>query len=149
MQAQTYWPPTFQLTVTLTLTQTRSKKRPYVAVWVEDSSGKVVRILAAWGNKEKYFPDLSAIWGLVGPQQLKSVARATRPPGKYELVWDGLDNNKRPVPLGEYRITVETNHEYGTYAKQTGLITLGEMPTSITLPATANFDEVLIRYGPK
>src|SRR5262249_43847130 len=42
----TSWPPGYQLTVTLPLTSGRSKKRPYVAVWVEDSSGKFVRLLA-------------------------------------------------------------------------------------------------------
>ena len=62
--------------------------------------------------------------------------------GKYDLVWDGLDNDHKPVPLGEYRITVETNQENGTYAKQTGTIRLGDSPTSITLPATTNFDAV-------
>ena len=78
----------------------------------------------------------------------KSVTRATRPAGKYDLVWDGLDNDKKPVPPGPYVITVETNQERGTYAKQSGTITIGDSPTSITLPATANFDAVVVKYGP-
>jgi hypothetical protein len=53
------------------------------------------------------------------------------------------------VPLGTYRITVETNQEDGTYARQSGTITLGQSPTSVTLPATTNFDTVSIQYGPK
>jgi hypothetical protein len=81
--------------------------------------------------------------------QFRSVTRATRPAGKYELVWDGLDNEHKPLPLGSYRITVETNQEHGTYAKQAGAINLGDSPTSITLPATTNFDSVLVQYGPK
>jgi len=149
--APTNWPSGYQVTVTLPLKAGRSSKRPYVAVWVEDTSGKVVRILAFWGNKSKYFSDLSTIWSrLKGNQkQLRSVTRATRPAGKYELVWDGLDEERKPVPLGSYRITVETNQEYGAYAKQTGTIDLGSTPTSITLPATTNFDTVLVQYGPK
>ena len=63
-------------------------------------------------------------------------------------MWDGLDNDGKPVPLGTYRITVETNQEHGTYAKQTGTINVGDSPTSITLPATTNFDAVIVRYGP-
>jgi len=53
------------------------------------------------------------------------------------------------MPPGTYRITVETNQEKGTYAKQSGTIVIGDTPASITLPATANFDAVLVRYGPK
>jgi len=147
----TDWPPGYQLTVTLPLTRGRSKERPYVAVWVEDSSGELVRMLAFWGNKSKYYANLSNAWGLLGrnANRIRSVSRATRPPGKYELVWDGLDEQHKPVPLGTYRIVVETNQEHGTYAKESGTINLGESPASITLPPTTNFDAVLVEFGPK
>ena len=36
------------------LTSGRSMKRPYMAVWVEDSSNKLVRVLAIWAGKSKY-----------------------------------------------------------------------------------------------
>jgi thiamine biosynthesis lipoprotein len=147
----TSWPAGYQLTISLPLTSGRSSKRPYVAVWVEDSSGKLVRMLAIWGNKSKYYPDLSTLWNFVkyGRNQFGSVTRATRSAGRYELVWQGLDNENRPVPFGTYRITVETNQERGTYAKESGTIVIGDTPASITLPATTNFDTVSVRYGPK
>lgn len=142
------WPAGYRVTITLPLTA--QGKRPYVAVWVDDASGNLVRGLALWGNKSKYYGDLSTLWGHLHGNfdQLRSVTRATRAPGKYELVWDGLDNNTRPVPLGTYRITVETNQEHGSYGKQSGTIEIGQTPTSITLPATRNFDAVSVRYGP-
>jgi thiamine biosynthesis lipoprotein len=147
----TSWPSGYQVTVTLPLTAGRAKKRPYVAVWVEDASGKLVRPLALWANKSKYYATLGTVWNLVHGKldQFRPVTRATRQSGKYELVWDGLDNDRKPLPLGTYRITVETNQEYGTYAKQTGTIVIGDSPASVTLPATTNFDAVLIQYGPK
>lgn len=144
------WPAGYQLKVTLPLTSGRSKDRPYVAVWIEDNAGRVVRILAYWGNNSKYQSDLSTIWNRVrGTKQLRSVARATRPAGRYEVIWDGLDTEQKPVTPGPYRITVETNQEHGSYAKQTGVIEIGDSPASITLPATVNFDQVLVQYGPK
>jgi thiamine biosynthesis lipoprotein len=148
--ASNNWPGGYQVTITLPLTAGRSSKRPYVAAWVEDSSGKLVRVIGIWGNKWKYYPDLSTAWNFLKYEgQFKSVTRATRPPGKYELVWQGLDNDNRPVPPGTYRITVETNQEHGTYARQSGTIVIGDNPATITLPATANFDAVTIQYGPK
>jgi len=150
LPAASQWPAGYKVTVGLPLTATRSAKRPYVGVWVEDPSGKVIRGLALWGTKSKYQPDLSTLWNRVhgNMEAFRSVTRATRPAGKYDLVWDGLDNDKKPVPPGPYVITVETNQERGTYAKQSGTITIGDSPTSITLPATANFDAVVVKYGP-
>jgi thiamine biosynthesis lipoprotein len=147
----TMWPSGYQVTVILPLKSGRSTKRPYVAVWMEDSSGTLVRFLALWGNKSKYYPDLSTAWNLTRGdlKPFRSVTRATRPAGKYELVWEGADNQNKPVPPGTYRVTVETNQEHGTYAKESGTIEIGKSPTSITLPATVNFDPVVVTYGPK
>jgi len=148
--ASTLWPAGYRLTLTLPITAGRSSKRPYVAVWVEDASGNVVRVLAVWGTKSNYQQSLSTLSNrLKGNfRDIRSVTRATRPPGKYDLVWDGLDNQRKPAPLGAYQIIVETNQEHGTYAKQGGAITVGESPASVTLPATTNFDAVVVRYGP-
>jgi thiamine biosynthesis lipoprotein len=149
--ARATWPEGFQLTVTLPLTSGRSKKRPYVAVWVEDSAGELVQVLAFWGNNSKYFADLSTVWNLMRKKQIqiRSFARATRPAGKYELLWDGLDNKRKPVPAGDYRLVVETNQEHGSYAKQAGTITLGDSPANISLPSTANFETISAHYGPR
>jgi hypothetical protein len=152
-EASSNWPAGYQLKITLPLTSGRSSKRPYVAVWVEDSSGKLVRMLGIWGNKSKYYPDLSSLWNFLKVKydlkQFASVTRATRPAGKYELVWQGLDAANKPVPPGTYRVVVETNQERGTYAKESGTIVIGDTPASITLPATTNFEPVQVQYGPK
>jgi thiamine biosynthesis lipoprotein len=161
------WPKGYDLTIGLTLTaggssgargsvgggfggRRREAKRPYVAVWIESATGKLIRVLAFWANKERYFSELSSFWNLAGRDQnlLYSTARATREPGKYQLLWDGLDDGRKPVPPGSYRIVVETNQEHGTYAKQAGTIECGTNPTSLTLPGTANFDAVSVQYGP-
>lgn len=145
------WPNGYQFSVTVPLTPGRSKKRPYVSVWIEDSEGNLVRPLAFWGSQSKYQPHLPTIWTLMtrGHIPIRSVSRATRAVGKYDFVWDGFDLNQKPVPPGTYRVTVETNQEHGSYAKQSGLITLGDAPETITLSATANFDKVVVQYGPK
>ena len=126
-------------------------KRPYVAVWAENASGKAVRVLAFWADKSRYYSELSSFFAAVGRDQnaMYSMARATRAPGSYQLLWDGLDDQRKPVPAGDYRIVVETNQEHGTYGKQAGTIDCAGAPATVTLPATANFEEVAIQYGPK
>jgi thiamine biosynthesis lipoprotein len=162
------WPAGYELTIALTLTQgggsnffgnggfggrrrDAGPRRPYVAVWVETATGKMVRVLAFWANKAKYFHELSTFWNVAGRNQnlLYSTARATRQAGKYQLAWDGLDEERRPTPSGSYRIVVETNQEHGTYAKQAGTIVCGDKPATVTLSATANFEAVNVQYGPK
>jgi hypothetical protein len=107
-------------------------------------------VVAIWAGKSKYYSTLSTFWNVVGGTSsgFDPVTRATRSAGNYDLVWDGLDNDRKPVPLGSYRITVETNQEDGTYAKQVGTIEISASPASTTLPATTNFDAVVVRYGP-
>ena len=157
------WPSGYQLTISFVLTAGQSafgggrggfggRGRPqYVAVWVENGNGKLVRTLALWANKPQYYRELSSFFGAVGRDQnlMYSMARATRPPGTYEFVWDGLDDQHKPVPLGTYKIVVETNQEHGSYGKQSGTIACAETPASLMLPSTANFEPVMIQYGPK
>jgi hypothetical protein len=160
MAAFADWPPGYALTVSLTLTQGAASsgfgrrrdstpRRPYVAVWIETTSGKLIRVLAFWANKTKYYPELSGFWNVASRDQnlLYATARATREPGRYQLVWDGLDDSHKPAPLATYRIVVETNQEHGMYAKQAGTIVCGNSPANLTLPATANFETVNVQYG--
>jgi hypothetical protein len=154
------WPTAYQLTVSLTLRQgadfsrlgrfrESTARRPYVAVWVETPSGKLVRVLAFWANKAKFYSELSAFWNIAGRDLdlLYSTARATREPGHYQLVWNGLDDALKPVPPGIYRIVVETNQEHGAYAKQAGTIVCGTAPSKVMLSAATNFEAVSVEYG--
>lgn len=159
------WPQGFQVTVSLTLKEGEgasrgrggrggrgAAKRPYVGVWVEDvTTGKLARVLAFWADKPRYFTELSVFANrVVRDQNLQySFARATRPPGNYQLVWDGLDDQRKPVPSGTYRIVVETNQEHGSYTKQSGTIACENVPAEAMLSGTVNFEPVTIQYGPR
>ncbi len=155
------WPQGFQVTVALKLTngeaasQGRRRgevKRPYVAAWVEEpGTRKLVRVLALWADQPRYFTELSVFANRVVPDKnvQQALARATRPAGSYQLVWDGLDDQRRPVPAGSYLIVIETNQEHGSYTKQSGTIVCESAPAELTLSGTSNFEPVNIRYGPR
>jgi thiamine biosynthesis lipoprotein ApbE len=147
------WPEGFQLSLTLTLLQTTGRgavHRPYVGVWAEDMSSKLVRVLAFWANEPRYYGELSILFNRAGrkPDRLHALARATRLPGRYDLVWDGLDDQRAPVAPGQYKIIVETNQEGGSYAKQSGVIACGREPAEVMLPGSINAEPVAVRYGP-
>jgi len=165
------WPAGYELTIALTLTAGQSAfggrggpfgggggrggfglPPQFVAVWVENPEGKLVRVLAFWANnKTRYYNELSNFFNLMGRNvnEMSSLARTTRRAGSYSLLWDGLDDNHKPVPAGEYKIVIETNQEHGTYGKQSGLIACASTPSTLSLGATANFEPVMIQYGPR
>lgn len=147
------WPPGYEVSVALMVTGLSGfrAKRPYVAVWIEDAKGKLVRLLAIWGDRARYLVDLSGLWQVARNDQnlISSVARATRAPGRYLLVWDGLDEQGKPVPTGLYRITVEANQEHGAYGTEHGTIVCAGTPATLRLKATDAFDAVMIQYGPR
>ena len=165
------WPAGYELNISLTLTEGtagsrqggfggfggfggrggRGVKRPYVAAWIEDTSGRLVRVLAFWADKPRYYTELASFYTLIGrdERRLSNLARATRSAGNYHLVWDGLDEKQMPVESGSYRVVIETNQEHGSYGKQSGVIVCGDQPAQITLSATANFESVTVEFGPR
>jgi thiamine biosynthesis lipoprotein ApbE len=146
------WPAAYELTIAFTLTSPNPRAdRAYLAAWVEDASGKLVRALVLWGSKSQYFPELSSFWTIAGKDAdlIYRTTRATRSPGQYKIVWNGLDNNAHPVPAGAYRIIVETNRYHGSYGKGIATIACGSEPASASLSANDNFGPVSIQYGPK
>jgi thiamine biosynthesis lipoprotein len=159
-QATTKWPEGYQVTLSLTLTQTGNAiaqnrrgavLRPYVAIWVENSAAKIVRVLAVWATEPRYFTELPVFFTRVKRNRdyVMSLSRVTRPPGHYDLFWDGRDQDGMSVEPGSYKITVEANRENGGYGKQSGTLVCGDAPTRLTLPATVNFEAVAIEYGPR
>jgi len=96
-------------------------RRPFIAVWVEDKDGKLVKTLALWFNKPRWVPDLKAWYRKHGqkeykePADLHSLGSATRPAGSYTLSWDGRNDDGELVDAGDYTIHVEAVREHGGY----------------------------------
>jgi thiamine biosynthesis lipoprotein ApbE len=123
------WGDTHELDVEFTIQNPESGgryRRPYVAVWVEDEEGVAVRTLALYvqtsGRGPGWIPDLrrwhkaDRVRRLVSDVDLvETVARATRPPGKYTVTWDGKDDDGDPVKAGTYTVCIEAAREHGTY----------------------------------
>jgi thiamine biosynthesis lipoprotein len=96
-------------------------RRPFVAVWVEDKDGKLVKTLALWFNKPRWVPDLKAWYRKHGqteykePTDIHSLGSATRAAGAYSLQWDGKNDAGELVDAGDYTIHVEAVREHGGY----------------------------------
>jgi len=152
--AEAAWPTNFQVKIDLSLKAPPAGRapRPYVAVWVEDSNKKLVRTITVWGSNFKWLRELNTWWEVAGSYTdgyTQSITRATRPPGKYAIVWDGLNDKREPVPQGEYRIVMEVNREHGRHATESVTIKCGPEAQSAELRATSESDAAKVEYGAK
>jgi thiamine biosynthesis lipoprotein len=151
--ATTAWPADFQVSLDLSFKMPRGAKvkRPYLAVWVEDAKGNVVRTVTVWGKQEKYLREMTAWWQAVGgdPKLVRSVTRATREAGKYTITWDGLDDKGAAVPKGVYTLVVEINREHGRHLGEKIKIACQDKKVETVMKQTTESDESAVTYGPK
>ena len=99
-------------------------RRPYVAIWICDDEGYPVRTLLLWYQRGglRWLPSLRA-W--MRDDQIRyfteemdlaiTMSRATRPPGQYDVRWDGKDDHGEPVAPGRYTLFIEAAREHGTH----------------------------------
>lgn len=140
------WPSGFEVNIDLETVQTRHK--PYVFVWVVDSTGKHVKTLGAWGNEMKYVKEMREWWKLAqNDRSLQSVTHATQRAGKYPVTWDGKDQKGKAVPTGTYTLWIEVAAEKGPHVAKSVQIVCDTKESTATLAASAAFKDVAIRYG--
>jgi thiamine biosynthesis lipoprotein len=146
------WPADYEVKVKLELPAMGGRyRRPYVAVWVEDADGKPVRTVTVWGSNQRWISTLSG-WWKVGKEDkalVKAVTRATRQPGKYEVVWDGKDDAGKALPQGTYTIKVEVHREHGKDVTQTGKLECKAEAVKLTLEKNAETEETTVEYTKK
>ena len=154
----------FELLVTFEINRqngdNRRYRRPYVAVWIEDKDGFPVRTLVLWvqanGRGPQWIPDLKRWYRddqtrrLVDETDMvATVARPTRPPGKYVLIWDGKDDQGKRLASGEYAVIIEAAREHGTYQTIRKPIRLEGRPFSDALKGNVEIQSASVTYRKK
>ena len=136
----------------------RGYRRPYVAVWVEGPKGFPVRNLILWVSQGgsgpfQWLPDLRR-W-FRGDKERKKVdkaemiftmARPTRPPGKYSAAWDGKDDKGKAVAPGEYTVFIDAAREHGTYQSISKKVTVADEPFAEELKGNVEIKSASIEY---
>ncbi|HTK35847.1 MAG TPA: DUF2271 domain-containing protein [Caulobacteraceae bacterium] len=145
------WPARFAVTVDYTLPQKEARAyAPYVAIWVTDDDGKLVRGLAMLGGKLDYVSENYIWWrrfGRARPQLVAAISRPTRRAGRYSVVWDGKNDDGQPVGQGKYTVHIEAIRENGLHSYQAMEVTLGNDPVQAMAPPGEELGPALLRYG--
>ena len=121
-------PKLLELTVRFELTKAEryDYNRPYVAIWLEDDAGKPVRTALLWLETKQPGPQWHRElirWYRNDQARLKTdermligtISGATRGPGEYKAVFDGLDDHGNPLEPGKYTLFLEASREHGSY----------------------------------
>jgi thiamine biosynthesis lipoprotein len=145
------WPAGFDLSIGLEIPdQGAGAKRPYVVVWVTDEARQPVRTLLVLGPEARWRESNYIYWRRIermDADKVAGIARPTRAPGRYDVIWDGRDENGAPVPPGTYSIHIEISREHGGHNYITRPLVLGQQPLSDRIEPSQELGEVAIRYG--
>ena len=159
------WGRDFELVVEFEINQPegegRRYRRPYVAIWVENKEGFPIRNLTLWvsmggAGPFQWLPDLKRWYRAdqarkeVDKQEMIfTIARPTRPPGKYKVVWDGKDDHGNPVASGDYTLFIDAAREHGTYQSIRKELKLGEQTFGEQLKGNVEIKSAAIEYRRK
>ncbi len=91
-------------------------RNPYIAVWIEDARGALVRTVALWhltAAEDRWLNSLTRWYQVAGG--VETTSSATRPPGAYTVEWDGTDAEGGRVATGRYAVCIEASREHGPY----------------------------------
>jgi hypothetical protein len=153
------WDDRFELAVDFEIAAQQGYRyhRPYVAVWVEDATGRPVRTLSVWvnttGRGPRYIRELRR-WFMGerdradagGPDLIATVSSATRLPGQYTVTWNGRDDRGNVVEQGTYRVLIEAAREHGTYQLMQRELSFGATPVAADLPPNEEIGRARVEY---
>jgi len=149
------WPSGFEVDIDYTIPEVSAGRYhpPFVAVWITDEDGKLVRTLFHLGNRPRRFLDSNYVWWKgfnadgQGLEKLVSITRPSRAPGKYSAVWDGKDDAGNAAPQGRYVINIEMSREHGGHSLQTIPLDIGKAPASGSAQGEGEAGPATARYG--
>lgn len=149
------WPAGFGVEITYEIPRPTSgrAKPPFVVIWITDANGKLVRTLFHLGDHPSRYLDSNYVWfnalqAAGRANDLMSVTRPSRPPGRYTAAWDGKTDAGGVAPQGRYTINIEISREHGGHSLQSMPLTLGAAPVGAEAAGQGESGPAAVRYGP-
>jgi len=125
---------------------------PLMVIYITDAHGALIRTVGYVGKAPERFLDSNFVWFAAWRKktprpQIENLTHPTKPPGRYHVIWDGLDDAGRPVPQGRYTINIEASREKGGHGVQRIVLDLGDLPTSGLADPAPEAGPASARYG--
>ncbi|WP_416306171.1 DUF2271 domain-containing protein [Neptunicella sp. SCSIO 80796] len=139
--------PTLRIDYQIPDIKTLEYHKPYMALWITDNHNKPIKNLLVLGENSRWARENSRWWRKVGrrnPDLLDGLARPTRRPGKYNLLWNGLDDAGYPLSGSEYQLHIEAAREEGGHDYQSINFNLDNATLDLNLPAQGEIGAVAL-----
>lgn len=124
-------------------------RNPYIAVWIENSAGELVKTVSLWhlqNGQDRWLSELSQWYQAA--QGVETNSSATRAPGSYTVVWDLTDNDGAAVAKGTYAIFIEALREHGSHSLVTGQVAVKGAAINQTLDDNTELSAITVKYQP-
>lgn len=124
-------------------------RNPYIAVWIEDSSGALVKTVSLWhlqNGQDRWLNELSEWYQASSGVETNS--SATRAPGSYTVAWDLTNAQGAAVADGSYTVCVEALREHGPYSYATGKLAVGAKAVTTNVAANSELSNITVTYVP-
>ncbi len=125
-------------------------RNPYIAVWIENSAGDLVKTVALWhedhGGQDRWLSEMKAFSAL-GAADAQTVSSATRQPGTYSVQWDGSTAQGSRAVTGSYRLMIEAAREHGAYELVQQDLSLGSKAASFALTPSGELTAASAAYA--
>jgi hypothetical protein len=121
-------------------------RNPYMAVWIEDSTGAYVKTLALYhrANGDNWLDSLSSWYASSGGAD--TTTSGTVPAGSYTATWDGSAATGGQADQGSYYVCVESAVEHGSESLVRQRVTFGTSSSKTTLSPTGSIAEAAVDY---
>lgn len=150
------WDEAFEVAISFQIGDPRSAaaKRPYVAVFIEDASGRPVRTIVLWALRQDAWIRQLRSWyrgetsrkASEGGSLIATLSSPTRPPGKYTVLWDGKNNAGELVEQGTYFVLIETIRQNAGNHLVRQEFTFGDTPFEQSMEPFASISDVEVSY---
>lgn len=124
-------------------------RNPYIAVWIEDASGALVKTVSLWhlqNGQDRWLSELYKWYAAAGGVDTNS--SATRAAGSYTVAWDLTDTDGAAVSNGDYTVWIEAIREHGPYSLTSGSFALGGSATKASIDDNGELSAIQISYQP-
>ena len=125
-------------------------RNPYIAVWVENAAGELVKTVALWhedhGGQDRWLSEMKAFSAL-GAGDAQTVSSATRQPGTYSVQWDGSTLQGARATAAPYQLFIEAAREHGPYELIQHAVTVGAKAASFDLAPSGELTKASVRYA--
>ncbi|HWK55312.1 MAG TPA: DUF2271 domain-containing protein [Hyphomicrobiales bacterium] len=125
--------------------------RPYLAIWISDPDQRPRKNLLLLGQEQRWARENSRWWRRVGrtdPSLVDGIARPTRAPGEYRLIWDGRDEDGAKLAHGDYLLHLEAARQEGGHSYLAIPFSLGTAQ-SLELPGEGELGRIVLDTVPR